>query len=280
MPPMSKNHLVFTAVILSLTTGQHAYCKHDYKIAQKKLKNVNDDFEDLKKCPLAFKTDKSIASDMASKDDEFTIELAQLEVLFEAAIKNSPDINFVLAKLAPNADLSETATKLMKQASIGPMALTVPNLEPGYPQITNANKIPSYQLPTSKNKVGFVIKGDGTMTDQSYTQNPSFNAFSQILGTAENNRKKKANLSQAEQIMLYNMLRTTRDKVLGHYRDYKISRKKLFKAKIDSAPQNEIEQQEKQLVIYRQHLIDLAGQEAVDNLDQKLDAEFKGSAQH
>ena len=132
----------------------------------------------------------------------------------------------------------------------------------------------------SKNKVGFVIKGDGTMTDQSYTQNLSFNAFSQILGTAENNRNKKANLSQAEQIMLYNMLRTTQDKVLGHYRDYKISRKKLFKAKIDSAPQNEIKQQEKQLVIYRQHLIDLAGQEAVDNLDQKLDAEFKGSAQH
>lgn len=222
----------------------------------------------------------SLDNSIEDEFDETSSERAQLQVLFEAAIKNSPDINFVLAKLAPNADLSETATKLMKQASIGPMALTVPNLEPGYPQIANANKIPSYQLPTSKNKVGFVIKGDGTMTDQSCTQNLSFNAFSQILGTAENNRHKKASLSQAEQIMLYDMLRNTGDKVLGHYRDYKISRKKLFKAKIDSAPQNEIEQQEKQLVIYRQHLIDLAGQEAVDNLDQKLDAEFKGSAQH
>ncbi len=296
----------------------------DYKLARKKLKNANDDFEDLKKMSVRISEkdpaeqiefqyllkkkqkelnevgetitkfrkflveltseeavrnlNESITSEMASKDEETSVEHAQLEALFEAALQNSPDINFVLAKLAPSQDPSKLCTILMKQASSGGLALTEPHLEPDYPQISNPNKTPSYKLPSSGSKYG-IKRIDGTMSDQSYSQKLSFNVFSQILGTSESNRAKKTNITQAEQIMLYNMLRNTGDKIIGHYREYKISRKKLFKAKIDSAPQNQIEQQEKQLVIYRQHLIDLAGQEAVDNLDQKLDAEFKGSAQ-
>ena len=210
--------------------------------------------------------------EQASKlTEEQQIEKEQMTALWEAALQNSPDINFVLAKLMPSSDPSKTVTVLMKTLStviytgIGSMGMMNP-------------------------------------TQSTYLmQNLSFNVFSQILGTAESARAKKANISQAEQIMLYNMIRNTADKVVGHYRDYKLQHKKLNNANEDfedlkrmvgeasaagsasqqiemqytlKKAQREINEIGGQLGKFRQHLVDLSGQTAVEKLDESIDKEF------
>lgn len=277
----------------------------DYKLMRKKLSNANEDFEDLKKMVADSKeadTAKQIEmqyilkkqqkeiEEIGKKLEEFRKRLVestdaeavnsldkpvyssdqteqdreqkQLQNLFKAAIQNSPDINFVLAKINPSADLSKTVTVLMKQSSQLGLALTDAHLEPDYPQFASAIKIPSYKLPAEGTK--YRIK----TSDSNYNlQNLSFNAFNQILQTPESARAKKTNISQAERIMLYNMIRNTNDKIIGHYRDYKILRKKLS--------QTNSETDSKALQIARQHLVDISGSEAVDQLDKELDVELK-----
>ena len=136
-------------------------------------------------------------------------ESAQFQVLWKATLENSPDINFVLAKLAPSADSSKWATVLFKSGG-----------------------------------------KDGTASDTSLNQNLSFNIFSQLLDSPENVRNKKAKLSQEEQMMFYNMIRTTAKQLISAYRDYKLAKDEPSKSKC------------------RQILVDLAGNEAVDKLDK------------
>lgn len=214
--------------------------------------------------------------EQASKlSDEQQIEKEQMTALWEAALQNSPDINFVLAKLMPSADPSKTVTLLMKTLS------TV--------------------IYTGIGSMGMVAPGQGTYM----MQNLSFNVFSQILGSAESARNKRANISQAEQIMLYNMIRNTADKVVGHYRDYKIKHKQLVRANTDfedlkkmiqeakamdssksiemeytlRKQQRDIEDIGAQLGKYRQHLIDLSGMTAIEKLDASIDKEFQDQTQ-
>ncbi|MDX2107372.1 MAG: hypothetical protein SFY67_13310 [Candidatus Melainabacteria bacterium] len=210
--------------------------------------------------------------EQASKlTEEQQIEKEQMTALWEAALQNSPDINFVLSKLMPSSDPSKTVTLLMKTLS------TV--------------------IYTGIGSMGMMNPTQGTYL----MQNLSFNVFSQILGTAESARAKKANISQAEQIMLYNMIRNTADKVVGHYRDYKLQHKKLNNANEDfedlkrmvseasaagsssqqiemqytlKKAQREINEIGGQLGKYRQHLVDLSGQIAVEKLDESIDKEF------
>lgn len=215
--------------------------------------------------------------EQASKlTEEQQIEKEQMTALWEAALQNSPDINFVLAKLMPSSDPSKTVTLLMKTLS------TV--------------------IYTGIGSMGMMNPSQGTYL----MQNLSFNVFSQILGTAESARAKKANISQAEQIMLYNMIRNTADKVVGHYRDYKLQHKKLNNANEDfedlkkmvseasagsgasqqiemnytlKKAQREINEIGGQLGKYRQHLVDLSGQTAVEKLDESIDKEFQSKTQ-
>ena len=215
--------------------------------------------------------------EQASKlTEEQQIEKEQMTALWEAALQNSPDINFVLAKLMPSSDPSKTVTLLMKTLS------TV--------------------IYTGIGSMGMMNPSQGTYL----MQNLSFNVFSQILGTAESARNKKANISQAEQIMLYNMIRNTADKVVGHYRDYKLQHKKLNNANEDfedlkkmvseasagsgasqqiemnytlKKAQREINEIGGQLGKYRQHLVDLSGQTAVEKLDESIDKEFQSKTQ-
>ncbi len=289
---------------LKYTVGHY----RDYKIAHKKLVSANEDFEGLKMMVADAKNMdaaqqiellyslkkkqreideigkeltrtrklldeqtsddavKNLDESIQTESQEISTESDQLQALFEAALQNSPDINFVLAKLAPKADLSKTATLLMRQIGYPVVSLTNPHLEPDYPQIANAEKIPSYKLPASKGNYRIVGR-NGSTSDHYLIQNLSFNVFSQILGTGENAREKKGKMSQAEQVML----RNTGKQVISDYREYKIQRRKQFSAKTDF--------DETLLNKYRQHLIDLAGSDAVDELDQKLDAEFKREAQ-
>lgn len=182
-------------------------------------------------------------------------ESAQLRALWQATLKNSPDINFVLAKLAPSADSSKLATILIKSPGTGTMSLTDPYLEPGYPQSHIAEKLPSYKLPARGSNYRQIIPKDGTASDASLNQNLSINVFSQLLDSPENARNKKAKVSQEEQIMLYNMIRTTAKQLISAYRDYKIAKDEPSKSKC------------------RQLLVDLAGNEAVDKLDEDIQVE-------
>lgn len=203
--------------------------------------------------------------------EEQQIEKEQLTALWEAALQNSPDINFVLAKLMPASDPSKTVTILMKTLS------TV--------------------MYTGIGSMGMIAPSQSTYL----MQNLSFNVFSQILGTAESARAKKANISQAEQIMLYNMIRNTAKQVVGDYRDYKIKHKQLVTANTDfedlkkmvadakamdnsksiemeytlRKQQRDIDDIGAQLGKFRQHLIDLSGQIAVEKLDASIDKEFQ-----
>lgn len=213
---------------------------------------------------------KNLDKSIQTESQEISAESDQLQSLFEAALQNSPDINFVLAKLAPNADLSKTATILMKQIGYPVVSLTDPHLEPEYPQIANAEKIPTYKLPATGSNFG-ITGSIRTTSDPTYvTQNLNFNVFSQIIDKAENNRATKSSTSQAERIMLYNMIRNTGKQIIADYREYKIQRKKQFTSKADF--------DETLLNKYRQLLIDLAGSDAVDKLDQQLDEEFISSS--
>lgn len=214
--------------------------------------------------------------EQASKlTEEQQIEKEQMTALWEAALQNSPDINFVLAKLMPSADPSKTVTILMKTLSTA--------------------------IYTGIGGIGILAPGQGTYM----MQNLSFNVFSQILGSAESARAKKANISQAEQIMLYNMIRNTAKQVVGDYRDYKLQHKKLVSANSDfeelkkmvseasagnasqqiemqytlKKAQREISDIGAQLGKYRQHLIDLSGQDAIEKLDASIDKEFQGQTQ-
>lgn len=214
--------------------------------------------------------------EQASKlTEEQQIEKEQMTALWEAALQNSPDINFVLSKLMPSADPSKTVTILMKTLS------TV--------------------IYTGIGGIGVMAPGQGTYM----MQNLSYNVFSQLLGAAEGARAKKANISQAEQIMLYNMIRNTAKQVVGDYRDYKLQHKKLMSANSDfeelkkmvseasagnasqqiemqytlKKAQREISDIGAQLGKYRQHLIDLSGQDAIEKLDASIDKEFQGQTQ-
>jgi hypothetical protein len=214
--------------------------------------------------------------EQASKlTEEQQIEKEQMTALWEAALQNSPDINFVLSKLMPSADPSKTVTILMKTLS------TV--------------------IYTGIGGIGVMAPGQGTYM----MQNLSYNVFSQLLGAAEGARAKKANISQAEQIMLYNMIRNTAKQVVGDYRDYKLQHKKLMSANSDfeelkkmvseasagnssqqiemqytlKKAQREISDIGGQLGKFRQHLIDLSGQDAIEKLDASIDKEFQGQTQ-
>ncbi len=210
--------------------------------------------------------------DLQSKlTEEQQIEKEQLTALWEAALQNSPDINFVLSKLMPSSDPSKTVTILMKTIST--------------------------MMYTGIGSMGMIAPSQGTYL----MQNLSFNVFSQLLGTAESARAKKANISQAEQIMLYNMIRTTAKQVVGDYRDYKIKHKQLVLANTDfedlkkmiadakamdasksiemeytlRKQQRDINDIGAQLGKFRQHLIDLSGQMAVEKLDASIDKQFQ-----
>ncbi len=170
--------------------------------------------------------------------EEQVAEKELLTALCEGALKNSPDINFVLSKLMPSSDHSKTVTILMKTlstvlyTSIGSMGMIAPSqgtymqatlamvdpmLEPNYP--STYSRLPAYELPKHANR--------------------------QLIQFAESKRDKKLYVSQAEQIMLYKMVRDTADSVRGCYYDYLTAKTEESKTKA------------------RKKLVDLAGEEAV-----------------
>jgi hypothetical protein len=117
------------------------------------------------------------------------------------------------------------------------------------------------------------------------------------LGMTQSKADKKAKLSQEEEIMMYNMVRTTCDKLVAFYREYKKCSSSLNRATDDyqdlqnmvteaKSGQDASKQLDMEYTLrkhrrdmdtilddlkhHRQNLVDLSGPEAVANLDKQI----------
>lgn len=198
-------------------------------------------------------------------------EKVQLADLWEATLAKSPDIQFVIQKLVPTSDPGHASGVMMHMIGTA---------------LYSAMGIGTMMAP-----------GMGTYALNSAGASLIMNTLNMVDGK----RAKKAKVTQEEAIMLYNMVRTTADRLTESYRNYK----KYFNA-LNSADQDQRDLQKmlsdaragqdasKQLEMeytlrkgqrdiemigsdvkhYRQSLVDLAGPEAVAKLDTQMDAQL------
>ena len=243
--------------------------KTDSKKKGKDVVVTNDNVLDISKqvnaAPLQL---QNTAGEMQQKADQLENgEQKQIAQLWEATLQRSPDIQFVVQKLVPNSDPAHTSTVMMRL-------------------VTSA-------LYCGVGAFGTVMPGQSTYA----MQNGAAQVLGQISGVVEGKNAKKANLNQAELIALYQMVRGTADKMVDHYRDYKKNTVAIERATADfedlkamaaesTARPLEMEytlrKQKRDIASladdvhrYRQNLIDLAGSEAVDKLDQDIARELQ-----
>ncbi|MBI4532711.1 MAG: hypothetical protein HY711_02095 [Candidatus Melainabacteria bacterium] len=197
-------------------------------------------------------------------------EKTQLADLWEATLTRSPDIQFVVQKLMPTSNPGHTSTILMRMLSstifgaMGAVNMMAPNA--------------------------------GVYAGSSMGASMIMN----VLQLQESKQAQKAKLSQTEAIMLYNMVRSTADKLVETYRSYKKVTTQLSKSLTDlqdlqnmiaeaRSGQDAAKQLEMEYTIrkaqrdvdatsedvhrYRQGLVDLAGVESIAKLDKQLEEE-------
>ncbi len=200
-------------------------------------------------------------------DTILTAEQMQLNDLWEATLTRSPDIQFIVQKLQPTSNPAHLSNFLMRALStaafggLGAAAMISPNM--GMYAATSMG---------------------GSMIQTA-------------LGMKESKNAKAAKLSQEEQLMMFNMVRNTCDKLVGSYRDYKKNAIAFSRASNDlqdlqsmvsearsgqdSAKQLEMEytlrkqQRDVEAISddirkHRQNLVDLAGAEAIAKLDKQI----------
>jgi hypothetical protein len=241
------------------------------KAAKDKEKDTvtNDNVMDISKKvnaqPLALQAPP--AETIQKADQLENGEQKQIAQLWEATLQRSPDIQFVVQKLVPTSDGAHTSTVMMRL-------------------VTSA-------LYAGVGAFGTVMPGQSTYA----MQNGAAQVLGQISGVVEGKNAKKAVLNQSELIALYQMVRNTADKMVDHYRDYKkctvgIQRAtadfedlKAMAAESTARPleteytlrkqKRDIDSLADDVHRYRQNLIDLAGSEAVDKLDQDIARELQ-----
>ncbi len=203
-------------------------------------------------------------------DTILTAEQMELNDLWEATLTRSPDIQFIVQKLQPTSNPAHLSNILMRALStaafggLGAMAMMSPNM--------------------------------GTYA----ASGMAGNMIQQALGVKESKNAKAAKLSQEEQLMMFNMVRNTCDKLVNSYRDYKKNSIALFRASTDlqdlqgmvteaRAGQDSAKQLEMEYTVrkqqrdvdaigddvrkHRQSLVDLAGPEAIAKLDKQISEE-------
>ncbi len=196
-----------------------------------------------------------------------TAEAAELRDLWSSALDRSPDIQFVIQKLMPHSDDGVTQKILMRMltttifGAMGAVSMMSPN--PGVYAGSNAGASLMMSL----------VQGEN----------------------AKNARN--ARLSQTESIMLYNIVRSTADKLVDNYRSYKKNMLSLTRASSDlqdlqgmvadarsgqdaakqlemeytlRKAQRDVDSINEDIKRFRQGLIDLSGSEAVARLDKEM----------
>jgi hypothetical protein len=227
--------------------------------------NILQKSKDVNATPLAL---QAPAAESLEKIDKLENgEQKQIAQLWEATLQRSPDIQFVVQKLVPSSDGAHTSTMMMRL-------------------VTSA-------LYAGVGAFGTVMPGQSTYA----MQNGAAQVLGQISGAVEGKNAKKAVLNQSELISLYQMVRNTADKMVDHYRDYKrnvvgiqratadLEDLKAMAAESTSRPleteytlrkqKRDIDTLADDVHRYRQNLIDLAGSEAVDKLDQDIAREMQ-----
>jgi hypothetical protein len=237
--------------------------------------------KDLIKTPMdAAKATNSMPLALITSEDETkqkaefleTSEQRQIAALWDATLNRSPDIQFVVQKLVPTNDSGHAATVMTRMlggvlaGSIGAMGMIAPN--------------------------------QGTYACQSFANQ----ALGQLMGAVDDKAKRKAQLGQAELISLYQMVRNTSDKLVDNYRQYKKNIVGLNRATTDfedlnnmmkdgRAGQDSAKQLDMEYTVrkaqrdviaisddvhrFRQGLIDMSGNEAVEKLDQSIQEELQ-----
>jgi hypothetical protein len=194
-------------------------------------------------------------------------EKVQLADLWEATLTRSPDIQFIVQKLQPtsnHAHVTNILARMLSTAAFGGMG-AMSMMSPGMGTYAAASM------------------GGGMIQS--------------VLGMTQSKADKKAKLSQEEEIMMYNMVRTTCDKLVAFYREYKKCSSGLNRAADDYQDlQNMVaeakggQDSSKQLDMeytlrkhrrdmdtiaddlkhHRQNLVDLSGPDAVASLDKQI----------
>lgn len=207
---------------------------------------------------------------IVEKDLEY--ERNQISALWEATLKRSADIQFVVQKLIPSSDKNRTTNILMRMIS---SSIT---------SVANTAQVAYGPSPAT------------LLTSQLATS-----AITQGLDLHNSKAQRNVQLDQTQAIILYQMVRGIADKLTEHYRDYKFRVKSIDYAQARTmklqnliqdarAGQDAIKQIEMEYWMdkaktdieeavyiarrYRQSLIDIAGIEAVDKLDQSFQEQF------
>ncbi len=221
-------------------------------------KNVN--VQPLALMDTDAETDQKVITDLEC-------ERAQISELWEATLTRNQDIQFVVQKLMPSSDKGHATTVLMRMISSTLVAGA------------------SGMAMMSPSPMGYAT----TQAGSSMVMN--------MMGLIDSKQQKRAAIDQGQAISLYKMVRDTADKVTENYRDYKKYVKRIDRAKTttenlqnmiqdaragqDAAKQIEmeywvsrakgdVEEAVADARRYRQSLIDLAGSDAVNKLDQSL----------
>ena len=240
-------------------------------VNEKVLNNERSILENARKVnavPLALMPSED--EEQNKSDVEFNAEKIELADLWDSTLARSQDIQFVVQKLMPSNKSGKTANVMMKMLSatvfggMGMMSMMGPNM--GTQMMTNTGASMMMQ------------------------------ALNGVQGAAD----KKARLSQTEAIMLYTIVRTTADKVVSAFREYKIElgdlqsnledlgklQDMVKEVRATQTPveqiklqaelmkkQSEINKLTQQVKRFRQSLVDLSGTDAVAKLDKQLEVD-------
>jgi hypothetical protein len=203
--------------------------------------NVMDISKKVNATPLPL---QNTPAEMIQKADQLENgEQKQIAQLWEATLQRSPDIQFVVQKLVPSSDPNHTSTVMMRL-------------------MTSA-------LYAGVGAFGTVMPGQSTYA----MQNGAAQVLGQISGVVEGKNAKKAVLNQAEHTVA--IQRATAD-----FEDLKAMAAESTARPLETEytlrkQKRDIDSLADDVHRFRQNLIDLAGSEAVDKLDQDIARELQ-----
>lgn len=206
------------------------------------------------------------------KDEAREKEKQQLSALWQATLANSPEINFVLQKLMPSSDPAKITSLMMRTLSAA--------------------------LYGGVGSIRAISPGIGGSAATSL----GLSLLNTVFDKKDRSDLEKLRVTQVEQILLYQMVRETADKLVMRYRQYKKFHNNLLSAEddlralkamalqaqahLDTAGQfsveytlrkqtRDLESLKEELHIYREALIDLAGTKAVEEFQSELEQETR-----
>jgi hypothetical protein len=204
-------------------------------------------------------------------------EKSELADLWDAALSRNQDIQFVVQKLMPSKDPKHTTAMMMKLLSTA---------------MYGAMSASTMMMPGGTSA--------GQMQGMYMAQNAGAGLVMNVLNGAAAKSARKAQVTETEAIMLYNIIRNVADKVVENFHEYKKNRTNVDRGYTDyqdlqnmvsdaRAGQDPAKQIEMEYTLRkarrdidalnddvrrtRQSLVDLAGGESIDRLDKQISIE-------